>query len=88
MSAIFVVVSGDGRLNLDEARYFVAMIDTIGSSVPGRHPSEIQDSECQEPINGEPPVLGMTKDAFMKSGMPADMVAGLTTTVQKWRLGI
>merc|ERR1712100_833508 len=32
---------GDGRLNLDEARYFVAMIDTIGSSVPGRHPSEI-----------------------------------------------
>ena len=64
------------------------MIDTVGSSIPGRKPAEIRDSECQEPINGQPPVLGMTKDAFMSSGMPSDMVDGFIAVCQKWRMGI
>jgi len=76
----------DGKLSLEEARYFVAMISSLDTGgLAEREPNDVKDAECQQRINGEPPVEGMTRQAFMGSGMPTEMAYNFKTMLQRWR---
>ena len=76
----------DGKLNLEEARFFIAMISSIDTGgLAERKPSDVTDAECRERINGQPPVEGMTREAFMNSVMPPEMTYNFSTMLRTWR---